>query len=111
MRESRLGVGVATLPMLAWGARELGDSRRLSEALEGWPYPWAAAAQAILTGEGGHAAEILGGIGAKSDEAYAQLRAGEAGDRELLERALAFYRSVGAVRYIREGEALLAATA
>ena len=28
-----------------------------------------------------------------------------------LHRALAFYRSVGATRYIREGEALLAATA
>jgi hypothetical protein len=28
-----------------------------------------------------------------------------------VEQALAFYRSVGATRYIREGEALLAATA
>lgn len=28
-----------------------------------------------------------------------------------LRKALAFYRSVGATRYIREGEALLAATA
>ena len=28
-----------------------------------------------------------------------------------LQKALAFYRSVGATRYIREGEALLAATA
>jgi hypothetical protein len=30
---------------------------------------------------------------------------------EQLGRALAFFRSVGATRYIREGEALLAATA
>ena len=30
---------------------------------------------------------------------------------EQLDKALAFYRSVGATRYIREAEALLAATA
>jgi hypothetical protein len=30
---------------------------------------------------------------------------------EQLRRALAFYRSVGATRYVREGEALLAASA
>jgi class 3 adenylate cyclase/tetratricopeptide (TPR) repeat protein len=111
MRESRLGVGVTALPMLAWGARDLGGSPPLAEALEGSPYPWAAAARAVLAGEPALAAEILGEIGAKPDEAYAQLRAGQTGDRGLLELALAFYRSVGATRYIREGEALLAATA
>jgi hypothetical protein len=31
--------------------------------------------------------------------------------RTKLRRALAFWRSVGATRYVREGEALLAATA
>jgi hypothetical protein len=30
---------------------------------------------------------------------------------EQLQRALAFWRSVGATRYVREGESLLAATA
>jgi len=58
-------------------------------------------------------------MGSLPDEALARLRAAEvsaaAGRRaeadEHLQRALAFYRSVGATRYIREGEALLAASA
>jgi hypothetical protein len=52
-------------------------------------------------------------------EAYARFRAAAGlvatGSRReadaQLGRAIAFYRSVGATRYIREGEALLAATA
>ena len=55
----------------------------------------------------------------KPDEAYARLCAAESlaarGRRaeadEELHAALAFYRSVGATRFIREGEALLAASA
>ena len=54
-----------------------------------------------------------------ANEADARLRAAEqhaaAGRRAEasaeLDRALAFYRSVGATRYIRQGEALLAASA
>jgi hypothetical protein len=56
-------------------------------------------------------------MGAVSEEAYARLAAArmliDEGRRheadEQLGRALAFYRSVGAKRYVREGEALLAA--
>jgi hypothetical protein len=52
-------------------------------------------------------------------EAHARLRAVEhlraegrhADADEQLERALTFWRSVGATRYVRRGEALLAATA
>jgi hypothetical protein len=52
-------------------------------------------------------------------EAYARLRAAEQLASEgrgveaqpHLERALAFYRSVGASRYVRRGEALLPASA
>ena len=47
-------------------------------------------------------------IGSLPDEARARLRAGDA---ENVAKALAFYRSVGATRYIRQGEALLAASA
>lgn len=52
-------------------------------------------------------------------EAYARLRAAgqlvrkglrSKADQQL-QKALAFYRSVGAARYIREGESLLAASA
>ena len=58
-------------------------------------------------------------MGNRTDEAYARLRAAKAliakgrrpeADAEL-HHALAFYRSVGATRFIREGEALLAQTA
>ena len=46
---------------------------------------------------------------ARAEELIQQDRRAQA-DVEL-RRALAFYRSVGATRYIREGELLLAATA
>jgi hypothetical protein len=65
------------------------------------------------------AADILGGLAALPDEAFYRLRAAQqfvaAGRRsdadEQLDRALGFFRSVRATRYVREGEALLAASA
>ena len=61
----------------------------------------------------------LGEMGARPDEAFVRLRAAEAlveaGRRAeanvQVERALAFYRSVGATAYVREAEALFAASA
>ena len=58
-------------------------------------------------------------MGAVTSEAFYRLRAAEAlvaeGRQaeadEQLRPALAFYASVGAMRYVREGEALLAASA
>jgi hypothetical protein len=58
-------------------------------------------------------------MGAATEEAYARLTASrvfvEQGRRAeadaQLQRALAFYRTVGASRYVREGEVLLAASA
>jgi hypothetical protein len=55
-------------------------------------------------------------MGARPEEAWARLHAAERFVREdrrhegdeQLQQALAFYRSVGASRYVREGEALLA---
>jgi class 3 adenylate cyclase len=81
--------------------------------------PWIAAATAFVSGDFQGAADIYREAGSLPDEAFARLRAAEAliaegrrseGDEEL-QRALAFYRSVGATAYIREGEALLARTA
>jgi predicted ATPase/class 3 adenylate cyclase len=81
--------------------------------------PWVAAATAFVRGQFEEAAEIYGGTGSLPDEAYARLRAAEVliragrrpeGDAQL-QRALAFYRSVDATAYLREGEALLARTA
>jgi hypothetical protein len=76
-------------------------------------------AAAILDRDFVGAAEIMAEDGWRVDEAELRLRAAEAlvaqGRRAeadvQLQKALAFYRSVGATRFIREGEALLAATA
>jgi hypothetical protein len=80
---------------------------------------WLDAGFAILDERYADAALALNRIGNVADEAYARLRAAEqlvAAGRSAeasaeLDRALAFYRSVGATRYIREAEALLAASA
>jgi len=77
------------------------------------------AAAAVVDGELGRAADMLGEMGDLPGEAKVRLHAAAAlvasGRRaeadEQLGRALAFFRSVGATRYIREGEALLAASA
>jgi hypothetical protein len=66
-----------------------------------------------------HAANLLAELGAASHEALCRLHGAEtlaAGGRRAeadlqLERALAFFRSVGATAYLRRGEALLAASA
>jgi tetratricopeptide (TPR) repeat protein len=79
--------------------------------------PWIDVARMLLDGRHAAAADVFAEIGARPYEAFARLRAAGAlaadGDRrsadEQLRRALAFYRSVGATRYVREGEALLAA--
>jgi hypothetical protein len=82
------------------------------------PSPWRAAATAYVSGDFLGAAEQYAAIGVLPYEAYARLRGAEAlvragrraeADPEL-QRALTFWRSVGATAYVREGEALLAAT-
>jgi len=51
-------------------------------------------------------------MGNRADEAYARLRAGEeGGGTKQLDRALAFYGSVGATAYVRRVEALFPASA
>jgi tetratricopeptide (TPR) repeat protein len=76
---------------------------------------WAEALQHYVTGEFDRAAEVFAEMGVPRDEADARLRAAakllgegrrtEADDQ--LRRAVTFYRSVGATRYVREAEALL----
>jgi tetratricopeptide (TPR) repeat protein len=104
----------------AWIAHDLGlgDAYR-ALAASAPDIPWVRAATAICSGDFGQAAEVLEEIGYRPGEAYARLRAAkelvEAGRRAeadaQLQRALAFWREVGATRYVREGEALLAASA
>jgi len=64
--------------------------------------------EAIAGGDFHAAAEALEKIGDRAHEAYCRLRSGTDAD---VRRALEFYRSVGAARYMREGEALLARSA
>jgi hypothetical protein len=105
---------------IAWVADELGCRGALREALASAnpDDPWRHAAEAVLDRDFELTAEVFEQMG-YTDEAYARLKAAEklvaegrrtAADVQL-ERALAFFRSVGATRYIHEGEALPAAPA
>jgi len=105
-------------PHLAVAMDALGRGREFLERAPGLgpSTPWFEAAMLWARGELVRAADVLGEIGSLPDEALARLRAAEkfvaAGRRpeadEQLARALAFWRSVGATHYIRDGEALLA---
>ncbi len=117
----RLGFAAIQLPNLAWVAVTLGRESELIEVLEREPFKsrWLRAALAVTSRDVRTAADIFGEMGITTHEAFYRLRAAEAlvaeGRRaeadEQLRPALAFYRSVDATRYVREGEALLAASA
>jgi class 3 adenylate cyclase len=111
---------VINLPLFASAAVRLGLGEELADALGGHPATrWTEAVRAYVSGDFVGAAEILHRIGSKPDAAEARLRAAERlvaeGHRaeadEQLQQALEFYRSVGATPYVRECEALLAASA
>jgi hypothetical protein len=102
----------------AWVMRELGADS-VSFPIPPTREPWTSVVNALLQGELVDVADRLRDMGLRPDEAYTRLRAARelvaAGRRaeadEQLSRSLAFYRAVGATRYVREGEALLAASA
>lgn len=104
---------------LAVALTELGRGDELIAALGGDAQPWARAATALARNDPLAAADIAAEIGALTYEAHARLRAArllvERGQRpaaeEQLAAALAFFRSVGARRYIGEAESLFAASA
>jgi class 3 adenylate cyclase/tetratricopeptide (TPR) repeat protein len=105
--------------ILAWALAMLGRAEELIGSLPKSEVPWVQAARAYASGDLRAAAEICAGMGAVTEEAHdrlglareliAQQRRSEA-DVEL-QRALSFYRGVGATRYIRDAEALLAESA
>jgi class 3 adenylate cyclase len=97
-------------PDLAVVLIELGRGEELAPVVALLPLssPWVEAANASAAGDQVRAADLYAEIGSLPDEADARLRSGR---EDQVRRALDFYRSVGASRYIREGEALLAATA
>jgi class 3 adenylate cyclase/tetratricopeptide (TPR) repeat protein len=104
---------------LPWILRALGRTEELLAALERVKVrtPWIDAVAGIACADFVGAADIYADMGARPHEAFARLRAAEQLVRDgrrveadvQLTRALAFWRSVGATGYIREGEALLAA--
>ena len=117
---SALGFSVVWVHVLSWTGAAIGRGPEFAEAL--LPYadvPWARAGIAFAEGRPADAADVCAEMGAVTDEAYARLAAARAfaaeGNRvradAQLRPALAFYRSVGATRYVREAESLLAASA
>jgi tetratricopeptide (TPR) repeat protein len=113
--------GTCMAPLrLAWAAASLGLAAEARGALNALPPygRWLESARLVLDGRYGHAADLFVEIGSLPEEAYARIRAaerltGEGRSQEAdaqLQPALAFWRSVGATRYIREAEAILEAS-
>jgi tetratricopeptide (TPR) repeat protein len=107
------------LHVFAWTVAALRRGQELIEVLPSSDVPWVRAAEAFAAGDLRRAADICGAMGAATEEARDRLWLAEAlidqnrraeADVEL-QRALTFYRSVGATRYIRQADALLAASA
>jgi class 3 adenylate cyclase/tetratricopeptide (TPR) repeat protein len=114
------GIGHA-FSEIAWVADALDRVEEVREAMDrAQPETrWADAARAVLRGDFEEAADVYYEIGELEDEAHARLRAAQKlvrkrrraeADRQL-QKALSFYRSVGAMRYVREAESVLAASA
>jgi class 3 adenylate cyclase len=103
---------VCDLHLMAWTLFALGRGQELVEVLPSDDVPWVHAAAAWASGDLRRAADICGGMGALTEEARDRLWLAEHLMTENrwseadvnLQRALAFYRSVGATRYIRECE-------
>jgi class 3 adenylate cyclase len=82
------------------------------------PTRWSEASSAILANDFAAAADIFAKMGARPHEALTRFRAAQAlvaNDQRVeanaqLQSALAFWRSVGATRYVRKSERLLAAS-
>jgi class 3 adenylate cyclase/tetratricopeptide (TPR) repeat protein len=121
LADEALALGPDSAIRLAWIADELGlgdDVRVLSDRVP-VRHPWGEALAAVVHRDYERAADLFAQTGWSSEEALARLKAAErlvaegrrADADEQLQRSLAFWRAAGATRYIREGEALFAATA
>jgi hypothetical protein len=104
----------------AWAAHDVGRAEEYLAFLDPRSsIPWFVAARSVCTGDFEAAAEVCREMEYRRGEVYARLRAArqlvDEGRRPeadaQLQRSLAFWREVGAKRYVREGEALLAASA
>ena len=94
---------------VAWLASRLAVGERFLAVLADSPEtPWVEAARSIAAGEPLAAAEILDRIGARPEAAYARLHSGIPAE---VEKALDFYGTVGAARFVHDCQQVLAATA
>src|SRR5262249_21803361 len=108
--EPNIGYAIVFANVAATTLVALGYAEKLKSLLASYSLPWAAAARAVADGEYVEAARIVAAAGARAEEAFCQLAAARLhGTTDQVERALAFYRSVGATRYARECETLFAA--
>jgi class 3 adenylate cyclase len=117
----QLGFAAVWAQTVAWVAWCAGRGGEFLEIVRDEPAEtlWIRAARAIAAGDFRAGADTLREAGNVTFEAFYRLRAAEAfvveGRRaeadEQLRRALTFYSTVGATRFIKEGEALLAASA
>jgi class 3 adenylate cyclase/tetratricopeptide (TPR) repeat protein len=106
-----------TLAEVAWLFHDLGRAEEFVEVvLDPDPIksPWNDAARAICDGELARAADIIDAIGHTASAAYTRLRAAEAlaaagedaGAAAQRAQGEAFYRAVGAIRFVSNGETL-----
>jgi class 3 adenylate cyclase/tetratricopeptide (TPR) repeat protein len=110
------GNGMVSVHVLAWSLTTEASSQGFLRALPTEAVPWVLAARAFATGDLRQAADICASMGALTEEARDRLwlaaklvKEGQAAEARVeLHRALAFYRSVDATRYITEAETLLA---
>jgi class 3 adenylate cyclase len=118
---SALGYGGVDMHLLGWVALAFEQEAEVLAVIEREPFQslWMQAGRAVVARQFREAADTLEQIGDLPYEAFYRLRAAEqlladgwrAEADEQLNRALTFFRSVRAARYVREGEALLAASA
>ena len=121
LQELEPGPYIAAVPTAFFAAARVGAAEEFRKRTRAFQRGtrWDRAAVAVLDGRWVDAADAYEEIGARPFAALAALRAAQTlvaeGRRaeadEHLRRALAFYRSVRATRYMREGETLLAASA
>jgi class 3 adenylate cyclase/tetratricopeptide (TPR) repeat protein len=100
--------------LLIWATLDLGLAAEMIEIFDRGDAmdPWTKACVAAWRGDLAAAAAVFERFGARWPEAEMRLRIAQRdGDQGQLQRALTFFRNVGATRRIQDAEALLAATA
>jgi class 3 adenylate cyclase/tetratricopeptide (TPR) repeat protein len=113
------GGGIAAMHVLAWTACALGREEKMLAMLPVSQVGWVRAGAAFASGDSRLAADVCAEMGAVTEEAYDRVwlaevlvHQGRRSEAEVeLQRALAFYRRVGATRYLRQAEELLARSA